>query len=68
LNSYELFKQAASLMGLKNTSNWILPDDKRFCDQDRNLTMDNEIIEKYCICFNETVDGIEEAIKRPYRL
>ncbi len=68
LNSYELFLKAASLMGFEDASNWILPDDERFSEQDRNLTMDCELIEQYDIRFIDSVNGIEEAIKRPYRI
>ncbi len=68
MNSYELFLQAASLMGLKDASNWILPDEERFSEQDRNLTMDSELIEQHDIRFFDSVNGIEEAIKRPYRI
>lgn len=67
LNSYELFLKAAHLMGLKEPSTWILPDEERFADQSRNLTMDCSRIEEYGIHFSDSVAGIEEAIKRPFR-
>ncbi|EJW91746.1 dTDP-4-dehydrorhamnose reductase, partial [gut metagenome] len=46
LNSYELYLQAAGLMGLKEPSTWILPDTERFSEQARNLTMNCNMIEK----------------------
>lgn len=68
LNSYELHMHAANVMELKDPSEWVIPDNKRFCDEPRNLTMDCEIIEKYGIHFNDSVTGIIEAIQRSYRL
>lgn len=67
LNSHELFLKAAELMGFKEPSAWILPDEERFADQARNLTMDCTLIGKHSIRFGDSVDGIEEAIKRPFR-
>lgn len=67
LNSYNLHNEAAKLMGLKDLDSWILPDEERFSDQDRNLTMDCSAIEGYGINFCDSVEGIENAIKRPFR-
>ena len=67
LNSYELFQKAAELMGLKEPETWIIPDNERFHDEPRNLTMDCSRIEAHGIHFNDSVEGIEEAILRPFR-
>lgn len=67
LNSYKLHLKAAELMGLKDLSDWILPDEERFADRPRNLTMDCSLIENHGIHFNDSVEGIKEAISRPYR-
>ena len=67
LNSYFLFTEAANLMGLKELSNFILPDTERFSDQERNLTMDCSLIEKHGILFNDSTEGIKEAVLRPFR-
>lgn len=67
LNSYILHNEAAKLLGLKNADSIILPDEERFSEQDRNLTMDCSMIESYGIHFNDSIEGIENAIKRPFR-
>ncbi len=67
MNSYELHLGIAKLMGLNTPSEWILPDEERFSEQERNLTMDCFLIEKYGIRFNDSVEGIKEAIQRPFR-
>lgn len=67
LNSYILHNEASRLLGLKDTDSLILPDEERFSDQDRNLTMDCSMIESYGIHFNDSIEGIENAIKRPFR-
>lgn len=67
LNSYELFMEAAKQMKLEEPAKWILPDMERFCDQERNLTMDCTSIEKYFIYFKDSKEGIKEAIQRPFR-
>ena len=61
LNSYELFLQAASLLGLEEPSSWILPDEERFCREPRNLTMDCGLIEAHGIHFQDSVTGIKEV-------
>lgn len=68
MNSYELHLKAANLMGLKEPSEWILPDVERFSDIERNLTMDCSQIEKQGIHFNDSVEGITEALLRPFRI
>lgn len=67
LNSYDLQLQAAAIMGIKDPAQLILPDEERFRDQERNLTMDCSLIEKHGIKFSNSVEGIESAIQRPFR-
>ena len=67
LNSYVLHLKAAELMGLKDPTEWILADEERFCEEPRNLTMDCSMIEVQGIHFNDSIEGIKEAIKRPFR-
>lgn len=67
LNSHSLFLKAAGVMGFNEPAEWILADEERFCDQERNLTMDCSLIERYGIHFSDSVEGIENAIKRPFR-
>lgn len=68
LDSHSLQLQAATLMGLKEPSQWILADEERFSEQERNLTMDCSLIAQYGIHFCDSVEGIENALKRPFRL
>ncbi|MCQ2258953.1 MAG: sugar nucleotide-binding protein [Bacteroidaceae bacterium] len=67
LNSYELHLKAADMMGIKDVQNFILPDEKRFCEEPRNLTMDCSLIKEHGINFYDSVEGIENAIKMPFR-
>ena len=67
LNSYELYQKTAQLMELKESTAWILPDEERFKEQIRNLSMDCTSIEKLGIHFNDSIEGIKEAIQRPFR-
>ena len=67
LNSYELFWRTAQLMGLKDAAEWLLLDEERFSNQERNLTMDCSGIAAHGIRFNNSVEGIEEALQRPLR-
>ena len=67
LNSYELHLKAADLMGLKEPEEWILPDNERFHDEPRNLTMDCSLINEQGITFYESVEGIENAVEIPFR-
>ena len=67
LDSYSLHLKAAQLLGFDEPEKWILPDEERFCEQPRNLTMDDSLIEKYGIHFLDSVEGIREAIQRPFR-
>ena len=67
LNSYELHLKAAELMLLKVPNEWIMPDNERFRDEPRNLTMDCSLIEEHGIHFCDSVEGIHEAILRPFR-
>lgn len=67
LNSYELYLKAATLMKLDNPSAWILPDKERFSNQVRNLSMDCTLAGKQNIHFNDSIDGISEALSRPFR-
>lgn len=68
LNSFSLHLKVAVLMGLKEPSSWILPDEDKFSDLERNLTMDCTLIGNYGICFPDSVKGIEGALERPFRL
>ena len=67
MNSYELHLKVATFMGLKEPSVWILPDQERFSEQKRNLTMDCSLIGKHGIHFHDSVEGVQEAIQRPFR-
>lgn len=67
LNSYELFWRTAQLMGLNDAAEWLLLDEERFSNQERNLTMDCSGIAAHGIRFNNSVEGIEEALQRPLR-
>ena len=66
-NSYDLFQKAAELMGLKDAQKMILPDEERFSDVPRNLTMDCSLINTHDITFPDSIEGIENAIKMPFR-
>lgn len=67
LNSYDLHLHAAERMGLQEPCRWILPDEERFADTARNLTMDCSLIENHGIRFRNSIDGIAEAINHPFR-
>lgn len=67
LNSHDLCLQAAALLGFGDASAWVLPDEERFADQPRNLTMDGSLASQHGIVFHDSVEGIEEAIRYPYR-
>lgn len=67
LNSHELFLKAAKLLGFDDASTWILPDEERFADQPRNLTMAPARIAQRGISFCDSVEGIEQAIRYPFR-
>ncbi len=67
LNSYELHLKVAKLMGLKDPSEWIRPDVERFSEMERNLTMDCSLIGMHGIHFNDSVEGVKEAVQRPFR-
>lgn len=64
INSYELNLRVASMMGVKDPSALVLPDEERFCEQTRNLTMDCSAIAEYDIHFNDSVEGIERALRK----
>lgn len=64
LNSYALHLQTATLMGVQEPSALVVPDEERFNGQPRNLTMDSTAIESFGIHFNDSVAGIEKALKR----
>lgn len=68
LDSYALHLKAANLMGFKEPSEWIKPDSERFREKERNLTMDCSLIKNHGIHFSDSVEGIENALLRPYRL
>ena len=42
-------------------------DEERFCDEPRNLTMDCSLIKGHGITFYDSIEGIENAIKMPFR-
>ena len=63
LDSHKLFLKAAELMGMDAPAEWVLPDEERFCDEPRNLTMDCALIENFGIHFSDSVDGIEQALR-----
>lgn len=67
LNSYQLHLQIAALMSLREPKKWILPDEERYCQQDRNLTMDCSLIEHHGIRFLDSIEGVKEALLRPFR-
>lgn len=67
LNSYELFLTVAQLMGFKNTLELIQPDEERYSDQERNLSMDCTSVQKHGIHFNDSIAGVKEALLRPFR-
>lgn len=62
IDSYTLFLKVANIMGAKEPSTFILPDEERFSEQTRNLTMDCSLINNFGIRFNDSVEGIEKAI------
>lgn len=64
INSYELNLRVASMMGVKDHSALVLPDEERFSEQTRNLTMDCSAIAEYDIHFNDSVEGIERALRK----
>lgn len=67
IDSYTLFLKAANIMGTKEPSTFIIPDEERFSEQTRNLTMDCSLINNFGIRFNDSVEGIEKALmnRRP---
>ena len=67
LNSYDLHLKAANLLEFKEPEKWIIPDDERFYDEPRNLTMDCSLINEFGIHFPNSTEGMEEAINRPFR-
>lgn len=62
IDSYTLFLKVANIMGAKEPSTFILPDEERFSEQTRNLTMDCSLINNFDIRFNDSVEGIEKAL------
>ena len=62
IDSYTLFLKVANIMGAKEPSTFILPDEERFSEQTRNLTMDCSLINNFGIRFNDSVKGIEKAL------
>lgn len=67
INSHALFLKAAALLGFDDASSWIIPDEERFADQPRNLTMDDTLLTQHGIHFLDSLEGIEAAIKHPMR-
>ena len=62
IDSYTLFLKVANIMGAKEPSTFILPDEERFSEQTRNLTMDCSQINNFGIRFNDSVEGIKKAL------
>lgn len=62
LNSYELHRQAAAMMKLERSTQCVHPDEDRFSEQDRNLTMDCALIASYGIHFTDSIEGIRKAL------
>ena len=62
IDSYTLFLKVVNIMGAKEPSTFILPDEERFSEQTRNLTMDCSLINNFGIRFNDSVEGLEKAI------
>lgn len=62
IDSYTLFLKVANIMGAKEPSTFILPDEERFSEQTRNLTMDCSLINNFGIRFNNSVEGIKKAL------
>lgn len=62
IDSYALHLRAAHLMKLEEPSTWILPNEERFSEQPRNLTMDCSLIEEFGLHFNDSVEGIKRAL------
>lgn len=62
IDSYTLFLKVANIMGAKEPSTFILPDEERFSEQTRNLTIDCSLINNFGIRFNDSVEGIEKAL------
>lgn len=62
IDSYTLFLKVANIMGTKEPSTFILPDEERFSEQTRNLTMDCSLINNFGIRFNDSVEGIKKAL------
>lgn len=67
LDSFSLFLEAALLMGFENSSVRILPDEERFNDQPRNLIMNCARVGEHGVHFFDSVAGMREALKHPYR-
>ena len=67
MNSYELFVETARLMGLQEPSAWITPNEELYCEQPRNLAMDGTAAANHGIHFHCSIEGIEEALQRPFR-
>ena len=62
IDSYTLFLKVANIMGAKEPSTFILPDEERFSEQTRNLTMKCSLINNFGIRFNDSVEGIKKAL------
>lgn len=67
-DSYMLHLSIAKMLGLDHADKWIQPDEERFSAQTRNLTMDCSLIGRFGIHFNDSLEGLKEALKRPYRV
>lgn len=64
LSSYEIGKQVMSFLNPENKAgDLILPDESRFHDSPRNLTMDTEKARNLGIGFSETVQGLLKCLR-----
>ena len=68
LDSYTLYLCIARAMGLANPSTLVLPDEERYSQQPRNLTMDCSLIGCYGIQFNDSLQGVKEVVAHPQRV
>ena len=62
LTSYETFLEAARCMNLPYPENWIVPDNERFPEHPRNLSMSIHKLRTFNINFPSTCDGFKTAL------
>lgn len=59
-NSYETFCQCAALMNLP--ANIVEPDNDRFADQPRNISMNTRLAQSFGITFPNSIEGFSKAL------